>query len=729
MGPLLDIVLCYPFLDLRFLVNAPLEPRWLEGDYTNVGTLGAVTRGQSDGQEAELRLDAALLFAGEYSNFGPTGLPTRRQKPDAGDGLVVTDRRLLADSYGQVRVEVVFQAPDVASGFENTLERILTTSTYVVRMKHTEMISAGAQLARIYLEQSAKTAGSPSGEAAMQLVKEGAGSPFLIALRRGTSGGEVDGPALPDKPSDLAAVTFRRIELAGQPTGVWQLWLGDNPSLNWQPTVRMLCRIICQLSEVTLLVQLLDEPEALAPYLLAKDKTEDFLAERTRRLRRTKQGDWSVAAVSGFASQHLRVSIEDTKRFRGALKGMVAKDLAGSLATTMERITKSEVTVPVGPKAIEQEDKTRLVDLLAAQAQNEQGYFRRLVQQAPLDEEFKQQRQDSWSGQPKSDALNLVDWALAKGVNPADKGYSTLASILLQQLGRLDFEDAATIVAILSRYGLILDKALIEGLRWRFQVPIASYRPDARPTSLGPDFVWHGPNTALELQSWLRPARPEFLDVGYLVQAIKHARAVCLVSVGAIDQFGTGVLIGRHFVLTNYHVMVPKGSNIPPNTHAGSVKLHFGVFSQSDEKNEFELDPTDPVPIFSPTEKLDYVLLRVSADIEAAKVLQVAIPERKPPGLKSSLSILQHPFGSEMKLAPSTDAVTFIDPANGIVQYVTWAAEGSSGAPCFDAQWRLVALHHAERAEPFGTIREGILIDPILKELEAKLGQAQLGGT
>lgn len=79
-----------------------------------------------------------------------------------------------------------------------------------------------------------------------------------------------------------------------------------------------------------------------------------------------------------------------------------------------------------------------------------------------------------------------------------------------------------------------------------------------------------------------------------------------------------------------------------------------------------------------------------------------------------------------MQLAPSADAVTFTDAGKGIVQYVTRTGRGSSGAPCFGEDWRVVALHHAERARTFGTIREGILMGPILREVRAALGDGIL---
>ena len=640
-GPILYIVLCYPFLDLRFLTEGDLEPRWLDGQYANVGSLGAVSRGAGDGQEAELRLDAALLFADEYEHGGPAGRPKRRRKPAAGRGLVVTDRRLLADMYGQVRVEVTMQAGDVVAGsLEELLGTVLTTPAYVVRLKHTELISAGFPLARTYLEQSAKTIDPPSSAITTRLLREGAGSPFLVVLRSEPPTGAPDGTALHDKPAAFAAVTCRLLDLAGRPTGVWQIWGSGEPQ-QWQPTVRMLCRVICQLSEVTSLLALQEDQEALTPHLLDNDKTEDFLRVRAGLLRRPKQGDWSVPDVQAFAAQHLEVSISETSEFLRELRQKMSRAVAGDLSSTITRIVNdvSQTPILVERPTMKQRDRLLLVDLLAGEALNDDGFFRRLIQQADLSREFKLQRQNVWSGQPKQDALDLVDWALEKGRNPVDPKYTTLASILLPELKSLGFEKAATVVALVSAYKLILDPPLLDELRIRFQVPV--YEPAATAarndaaSALGPEIDWRGPQDALELQSWLSPAVPDFLDIGFLQDAIRNARAVCLVGVGATGQSGTGVLIGKRFVLTNHHVLVPQGSGIAANTHAASVKLRFGVFSSGGLVSEISLAPNDPVPVFSATEDLDFVLMRVADDFDTKVPAQAAKLNRSPPSLRS----------------------------------------------------------------------------------------------
>jgi hypothetical protein len=83
-----------------------------------------------------------------------------------------------------------------------------------------------------------------------------------------------------------------------------------------------------------------------------------------------------------------------------------------------------------------------------------------------------------------------------------------------------------------------------------------------------------------------------------------------------------------------------------------------------------------------------------------------------------ALFIVQHPKGDPLQLALDTDAVIGMNANSTRVQYGTNTLPGSSGSPCFDRDWNLVALHHsgdpdfdpAHKAEynegiPFSAIR------------------------
>jgi hypothetical protein len=66
-----------------------------------------------------------------------------------------------------------------------------------------------------------------------------------------------------------------------------------------------------------------------------------------------------------------------------------------------------------------------------------------------------------------------------------------------------------------------------------------------------------------------------------------------------------------------------------------------------------------------------------------------------------------------MMLAISGSGVTGAYPDRGYLQYVSRTAPGSSGGPCFDDDWNIVAVHHAVRSKAFGVIGEGILMASI----------------
>jgi hypothetical protein len=369
---------------------------------------------------------------------------------------------------------------------------------------------------------------------------------------------------------------------------------------------------------------------------------------------------------------------------------------------------------------IEHQDRELLVTLLATQAAAEgsvSGYFRRLILQANVPERFRLQRQDGWSGAAETDARELINWAIVQDVNPSDTRFTTLGSILEPELSRVGFEKASVMVALIIRYRLFRDDRLLADLRRRFLVPVlASGVPNTTSTATGPAINWCGPDDDIQLQAWLTP-EPDFLDVGYLRNAILRSASVCLVKVGMTNATGTGVLIDTDLVLTNYHVLAAGDGSVQES--ALTTELIFGLVTGKDDHDShaIRLDPACPVVMSSPISELDFVLLRAENRIrDLAEVRPAQFVTTLPP-LRSSLNILQHPQGQEMKLALSSNGVTSVQDSLGRIQYLTKAAEGSSGSPCFDANWNLVALHHAERSRSFGSIREGILMGSIYRNI------------
>src|SRR5262249_16681449 len=69
---------------------------------------------------------------------------------------------------------------------------------------------------------------------------------------------------------------------------------------------------------------------------------------------------------------------------------------------------------------------------------------------------------------------------------------------------------------------------------------------------------------------------------------------------------------------------------------------------------------------------------------------QADLPEFK---ANTPLSIVQHPNTASLKLAFDTKALIALNDNKTRIRYRTNTDPGSSGAPVFDGDWRLVALH------------------------------------
>ena len=225
----------------------------------------------------------------------------------------------------------------------------------------------------------------------------------------------------------------------------------------------------------------------------------------------------------------------------------------------------------------------------------------------------------------------------------------------------------------------------------------------------------------MELQRWLRP-EPDFQDVGFLMRAIEWAGSVCRVEIPKGKPEGTGFLIAPNLVLTNYHVLkYEPGHDI--RKRAQDMCLRFGNITAEDGEEakgqEFKL-ADEPIVKVSSDDKLDYVLLQVEDSIRRSGIKSAPYTVELPfKGM--SLNILQHPGGEPLKLACSGDGVDKVLEEKGAVQYSTRARRGSSGSPCFTDEWKVIALHHAQRSKSFGTIREGIIFKSIYEEIEQYL--------
>ena len=233
-----------------------------------------------------------------------------------------------------------------------------------------------------------------------------------------------------------------------------------------------------------------------------------------------------------------------------------------------------------------------------------------------------------------------------------------------------------------------------------------------------------------------------FLDVVKWREALARIEpTVCRIEIptGQGPVYGTGFLLGSNAVMTNYHVVQ---AVIPGATGGllgqlraapGDVVLRFDYKRLADgttfDGTLFKLAAADWLIDSSPVDELDYALLRVDGTPgddpvggqKQAPVRGFLTPKKDHTfDLDSPLFIVQHPKGAPLQLALDTNAITGVYEGGNRVRYRTNTLPGSSGSPCFNANWELVALHHSGDPDFNPAYNEGIPFAAIMKLLEQR---------
>jgi hypothetical protein len=237
--------------------------------------------------------------------------------------------------------------------------------------------------------------------------------------------------------------------------------------------------------------------------------------------------------------------------------------------------------------------------------------------------------------------------------------------------------------------------------------------------------------TALTLEKIIQRTNG-FLDIAeWRTKLERIERQVCSIEIAG-DHFGTGFLIAHDLVLTNYHVIEGLLGTSPEyqpqqmrirfdfiKSEDGTV-LNDGIrykpsgeewlvdsspYSQAEKKGDFDTLPA--------ATELDYALLRIAP--HAGNGNGSTTPGNEPikgsldrvrgwieiPGKPATftdegpLFIVQHPDGKPLKMALATNGIIRLSDNGLRLRHRTNTEPGSSGSPCFDSDWNLVALHHA----------------------------------
>lgn len=222
--------------------------------------------------------------------------------------------------------------------------------------------------------------------------------------------------------------------------------------------------------------------------------------------------------------------------------------------------------------------------------------------------------------------------------------------------------------------------------------------------------------------------RSRLLNLAEFQQGIERlSDALCRISAPTVK--GTGFLVGRRTVLTNFHVMKEAiqqsldGSKLlfefgfsgagPP---AFSLQAAAGVAWKGPNRPYSQSDLTgvgDPAP-----NELDFALVTLASDVPADR-LPLAWPIAPPiVSQRDFIVIGQHPQGNAANIAFG-EVLAY--PGSGLrYRYDVTTEPGSSGSPVLTLDQQLVALHHAGDPQYQPKYNQGVPIWLIMEALKGE---------
>jgi endonuclease G, mitochondrial len=227
-------------------------------------------------------------------------------------------------------------------------------------------------------------------------------------------------------------------------------------------------------------------------------------------------------------------------------------------------------------------------------------------------------------------------------------------------------------------------------------------------------------------------------SINFLNRGLCAAGAVCRLKLpmegGA--SFGTGFLVGPRLLLTNHHVIANPSEATQAEAEFGYEHDLDGVLA---EPVQFNLRPEE---IFYTSPELDFTFIALAPLSQNNVPLDrygrlplLPVSGKALPG--EWVSIIQHPGGQPKQIAIRSSEVIGLDPkevpginVEDFIHYSTDTEPGSSGAPVFNDQWQVVALHHKAVPAPRRARKsnsdqqwianEGVRISAIFRHLNQK---------
>jgi hypothetical protein len=235
----------------------------------------------------------------------------------------------------------------------------------------------------------------------------------------------------------------------------------------------------------------------------------------------------------------------------------------------------------------------------------------------------------------------------------------------------------------------------------------------------------------LAMERTIRKANPTY-DIDLLAQDLRlFSNCVCHIENSSGEHLGTGFLVGPKTIMTSYHVWtaarssedficrfdykgIPNSKEVNQGITCGLSKNAWEIYESKHHPDEFSEKGSNILPEM---EQLDFILLQLEKPIGNQNIqdnqgnattrgwLKFPLQEQDYTFSQNDpLFIIHHPTPSPdmpyfpervMKISLETDAIIDCNQNKTRVRYKTNTQYGSSGAPCFNAHWELVAIHQS----------------------------------
>ena len=193
-------------------------------------------------------------------------------------------------------------------------------------------------------------------------------------------------------------------------------------------------------------------------------------------------------------------------------------------------------------------------------------------------------------------------------------------------------------------------------------------------------------------------------SINFLLRGTEASRAVARLRVrrsdGSSEWMGTGFLVAPGLLLTNHHVLATISS---ASLAIAEFNYEHDINGVASQRQVFNLMPST---LFFANADLDMSFVQVAPRSFEGMPLSdygfLPLISQSGKGLEREwVSIIQHPGGQPKQISIRDSQVVKLNEEDGInieldkfIHYSADTEPGSSGAPVFNDQWQVVALHH-----------------------------------